>query len=203
MEIDFSKASVGQAYNLMISAIVPRPIAWVSTQSPEGKFNLAPFSYFNAVSSDPATLLFCITRQPDGSKKDTEVNIELTREFVVNIASESLVQAVNTTCAPYPYGVSEFEKAGVTPVASTLVKPPRVREALISMECKLYDSLQVGAEKNGGSIIIVGQILKMHIADEIYDGRGIDFTKLKPLSRLGGQDFGIGTKALTVPRAKI
>lgn len=178
--IDLSKLSTGEIYKLMISAIVPRPIAWVSTVSGDGKLNLAPFSYFNAVSSEPPTLLFCVTRKPDGSMKDTESNILETKEFVVNSSNEWNLDAINQSGAPYPHGVSEFEKVGVTPMPSTLVSAPRVKEAAVSMECRFHDSLQIGKGEVGSSLIIVGEIIAVHVRDDLLKDGEIDLKNTSP-----------------------
>lgn len=201
--IELSKLSVNEIYKLMISAIVPRPIAWVSTVDGKGKTNLAPFSYFNAVSSTPPSLLFCVTRKPDGSKKDTELNILETREFVVNSSNEWNLEMINESSAPYPHGVSEFEKVGATSAASSLIKAPRVKEAAVSMECKLLDTLQIGSGSVGSSIIIVGQIVAMHVRDDLLVNGEIDFEKYKPLSRLGGLLYGVETQAIEKPRGTL
>ncbi|MCM0606613.1 MAG: flavin reductase family protein [Xanthomonadaceae bacterium] len=201
--IEISKLNITEIYRLMISAIVPRPIAWVSTIDGTGQTNLAPFSYFNAVSSTPPSLLFCVTRKPDGSKKDTELNILETREFVVNSSNEWNLEMVNESSAPYPHGVSEFAKVGATPAASSLVKPPRVLQAGVSMECKLLDTLQVGQGNLGSSLIIVGQIVAMHVRDDLLINGEIDFEKYKPLSRLGGQLYGMNTASIEKPRGVV
>jgi flavin reductase (DIM6/NTAB) family NADH-FMN oxidoreductase RutF len=200
MELDASKLSPPEIYRLMISAVVPRPIAWISTQSPDGKSNLAPFSFFNAVSSDPPCLMFAVTRKPDGSAKDTERNLELTGECVVNIASESFLDAMNQTSAPYDYGVSEFEKAGVATAPSRVVRAPRVRDAVVSMECKLYKTLQIGEPQVGGSLLVVVRIVHLHVVDGALKDGMVDFGKLNPLSRLGGQDYGVKIQALEKKR---
>ena len=132
MIIDISKIDPHNRYKLMIGAIVPRPIAWVSTLNGDGTFNLAPFSYFTAVCTNPMTLLFCPQYYPDGRKKDTWGNIERLPEFVINITNEATKEPMNLTATTLPPGQSEFECAGVTPVASETISVPRVAEAPIS-----------------------------------------------------------------------
>ncbi|MBL7715354.1 MAG: flavin reductase family protein [Bdellovibrionales bacterium] len=200
-----SEMKAGSIYHLMISAVVPRPIAWVSTISPEGKGNLAPFSYFNAVSSDPATLVFSCAIKPDGNPKDTLINILKTKQFVVNVANVDLLAQVNQTSAEYPYGVNELEKVGLTPVASTLVKPSRVKEAPVQIECELYDTLKVGEGQPGSSTLVVGKILAIHVDPKILDpkdpkGMSIDEIALNPLTRLGGQKYGTLGKVIESQR---
>src|SRR5919205_2677504 len=128
MRIDPREHSARDVYRLMVGAIVPRPIAWVSTRAEDGTFNLAPFSFFTGVCEDPPTLCFSVLWRP-GAKKDTLRNVEASRVFVVNVVSEDLGQAMDLTAADVPPGVSEFELAGLTPVPGDLVSAPRVAEA--------------------------------------------------------------------------
>src|ERR1041385_6890840 len=136
-----------EIYRLMIDCIVPRPIAFVSTLSAEGVGNLAPFSFFNGVSSEPPTLVFSISRKRDGGKKDTLVNIESTPQFVVNLVTEPMAAPMHQTSADYPYGVDEMAKVGLTPVPSTRVRPPRVGESPVQMECELFSLHEIGPPK--------------------------------------------------------
>ncbi|MBI4051203.1 MAG: flavin reductase family protein, partial [Elusimicrobia bacterium] len=124
MELDPETLSLPDRYGLLISVIQPRPIAWVSTQGKNGSLNLAPFSFFTGITAKPMSLCFAPVRNREGKKKDTLVNVEETKQFVVNIATESTAEKMNQTSADYPYGVSEFEKAGLTAVPSLRVKPP-------------------------------------------------------------------------------
>jgi flavin reductase (DIM6/NTAB) family NADH-FMN oxidoreductase RutF len=137
MILDFTALEPKHAYNWMISTIVPRPIAWVSTISPEGRTNLAPYSFFQGVTANPPTLMFVPVNTRDGKKKDTVRNIEAVPEFVVNLTSFALAEKMNATAALLPYGESEFEAFGIAAAPSVLVKPPRVAEAGVSFECTL------------------------------------------------------------------
>jgi len=194
---------VPSIYRLMISAIVPRPIAWVSTIDAQGRTNLAPFSYFNAVASAPPCLMFSVAVNPDGSRKDTLLNIIETGQFVVNGATLPLMDQVNTTAAPFPRGVSEFEKAGLTPEPSQLVKPPRVREALLALECELMQTIAIGDGGVGSSTMVIGRILCLHAREDAVDERGaLKPEVLEPLARLGGQDYGILGGVITKARQK-
>lgn len=203
LELDLSKLDTTSVYKLVIGSVVPRPIAFVSTLSAEGHGNLAPFSYFNAVSSDPPCLMVSITRKNSGEKKDTLRNIEATGEFVVNIVSEWMVAPMNHCSAEYPYGVNEMEKVGLTPVPSVLIKPPRVAESAIQMECKLEKIVEIGEAKVGASSLVIGRIALMHVHEGAYDQGRIRPGFLKPISRLGGLSYGRTTDIFELPRPKV
>ncbi|NPA58043.1 MAG: flavin reductase family protein [Aquificae bacterium] len=193
MEINFSSLDPKQVYKLMTSTIVPRPIAWISTVSRDGIYNLAPFSYFAGISSNPPLVVVSIGRKPDGQKKDTWQNIEETGEFVINTVVEELVEQMNITAYPYEREVDEFKEAGLTPLPSTAVKPPRVGESPINLECKVHRILEIG--KMG---IIFGEILNSHIRDDILNEKGyVDTKKLKLVGRLGGADYCLITEENT------
>jgi flavin reductase (DIM6/NTAB) family NADH-FMN oxidoreductase RutF len=198
--LDLSVIDQATAYKLMVSSIAPRPIAFISTRNAAGVGNLAPFSFFNGVASDPATLMFAITRNGDGSKKDTLRNIEETKQFVVNSVEENIAEAMNQASALYPYGVDEMAKVGLTPLPSLKVAPPRVAESAIHFECELYDSLEVGEGGRGSSVIIVGRILMMHFSERVLlDGKFIP-EEFKPISRLGGPNYARLGKLFTLKR---
>ena len=165
-------------------SVVPRPIAWVSSVDGAGNANLAPFSYFNVVSSDPLTLVFSVGSKPDGSKKDTRRNVEATGEFVVNIVNEATAEAMNNSATTYDYGVSEFEMAGLTPLPGVKVKAPYVAEAPVSFECTLRQIVEVG-----GNGVIFGDVQLIHISDEVYDGNYVHIEKLRPIGRLAGNSY--------------
>ncbi|HWI65743.1 MAG TPA: flavin reductase family protein [Symbiobacteriaceae bacterium] len=191
------------AYRLMIGSIVPRPIAWVSTVSKEGVRNLAPFSFFTAVAAEPMTICFSpMRRGTDGARKDTLVNIEETGEFVVNIVSESLAEAMNRTSAEFPPEVDEFQVAGLTPIASTTVKPPRVGESLVAYECRLLQVVHVGEAKAGAGALVLGIVQRLYVADQALDpdhGR-IRLDVLQPIGRMAGMDYLRCTDRFTVDR---
>ncbi len=176
-------------YKLMTGAIVPRPIAFVASISAEGVRNLAPFSFFAGVSANPPVICFCpMVRGSDGKKKDTLRNIEAVREFVVNVVSEDLVQQMNLCSGEYPPEVDEFALSGLTPVASDLVKPPRVGEARISMECRLRQIIPVSDEPLGASVVL-GEIVRFHVHDELFDNFKIDPDRLGAIGRMGGPTY--------------
>jgi flavin reductase (DIM6/NTAB) family NADH-FMN oxidoreductase RutF len=188
--MDISRLPAQDAYRLLIGAIVPRPIAWVSTISASGITNLAPFSFFNGVCSNPPAVLFCPVTPADREAKDTLRNIRETRQFVVNIVTESNVAQANQTSAPYPPDVSEFTAVGLTPLPSVAVRPPRVAESPIQFECELMQIVQVGEPRPGSGNIVIGRLVYAHIAEEAWDAnRHIDIHKIKPVSRLAGNDY--------------
>jgi flavin reductase (DIM6/NTAB) family NADH-FMN oxidoreductase RutF len=189
MIIDPAGHEVRDIYKLMIGSIVPRPIAFVSSVAPDGIRNLAPFSFFTAVSANPPVVCFStLVRGADATQKDTLRNIEATGEFVVNVVSESFAEQMNICSADFPPGVDEFTESGLTPVASDLVKPPRVGESGISMECRLRQIVQVSTKALGGSLIL-GDILRLHIRDELFDNYRIDPDRLRAVGRMGGASY--------------
>lgn len=200
--LDPTQTDSKSVYKLIIGAIVPRPIAFISTLSPEGIGNLAPFSFFNGVSSNPPAIMVAITRKKGGEKKDTLRNIETTGQFVVNSVNEWLVEPMNQCSAEYPYGVDEMLKVGLTPLASVRVKPPRVQEAAVQLECELYKTLEVGDGSEGSSTIVVGRIVMAHIYDRAYADGKILIQELKPVSRLGGLSYGQVDGIFDLPRPK-
>jgi flavin reductase (DIM6/NTAB) family NADH-FMN oxidoreductase RutF len=177
-------------YKILIGSVVPRPIAWVSSVDTEGVRNLAPFSYFMAITHAPPTVAF--SSGPRGAetsgargKKDTLSNVEATREFVVNVVDDALAQQMNVTSGDYPADVDEFTQAGLAAAPSVKVKAPRVAAAPISMECRLVQVIPVG---NLPHHLIMGEIVHLHVRDDVYDpatGR-IDMHRLRPVGRLAG-----------------
>ncbi len=189
MLIDVASANYLDVYYLLVGIVTPRPIAWVTTVDPDGRVNLAPFSFFNAFSANPPVVVFSPTLRRDGSKKDTLRNVEATREFVLNAAAESLAEKMNLTSKELPHGQSEAELAGLTLVPSVKVKPPRVAETPVTMECKLQQIVNIGNGPIAGNLVI-GEILVMHIAEDVLDGNGkIDPYKLRTIARLGGDYY--------------
>lgn len=177
-------------HKLMIGSILPRPIAWVSTVDQDGRRNLAPFSYFNAVCANPPHVLFCPTvRSTDRGIKDTLRNVRETGEFVVNIVTESLAEAMNVSATEFPPEVDEFEAAGVTAQPSLRIKPPRVAESPLHYECRVAQIVELGEGIGAGSVVI-GEVLQLQVADELlYDNDHIDLTKLQPIGRLAGYSY--------------
>ena len=183
MQIDPEKTP-SAAYKILIGCVVPRPIAWVSSLSADGVLNLAPFSFFNAVCSNPPTVMFSAGSR-EGVAKDTVRNVRETGEYVINVVNDALAEQMNLTSGEYPPEVDEFALTGLTSAPSVKVKPPRVAEAPINMECRMTQIIPVGRD---GYYVVLGEIVHFHIADEVYDAatERIDMAKLKPLGRLAG-----------------
>lgn len=176
-------------YEWMITTILPRPIAWVSTVSPEGHTNLAPFSFFQAVCARPPTLLFCPANDRHGRPKDTLRNVEATGEFVVNLVSFALAEPMNATSASLPHGESEFERFQVMSAPALKVRPPRVAAAPVSFECRLDRIIHLGEGPIAGHIVI-GRIIHFHVQDAVLaaDGKP-DPRKLDLIGRAGRNDY--------------
>lgn len=191
MEITPADISINSMYKLITGTIVPRSIGWVSTVNVEGQPNLAPFSYFTAVCSRPPTILFCPgLRGPDASPKDTLHNVRATGEFVVNIVTEELVEAMNITATELPASVNEFELAGLTSAPSITVTPPRLAESPVNYECKVVEVVDIGDGGKGSGSVVIGEVLHLHVADEVIQpDYHIDIQTLKPVGRLTGPNY--------------
>jgi len=171
----------GGAYHFLNSVIGPRPISWISTVAPDGTFNVAPHSYTTVVSPSPPMVAFVSI-----GRKDTLRNVEESGEFVYNIGNGDLIERINRSAADFPRSVSEFEWAGLTPVPSELVKPPRVGEAPVAMEATVVDIYQVAGTEN---FMVIGQVRLIHLDESIsVDGR-VDATRLNPVGRLAGAQY--------------
>ncbi len=181
MILDPRSLSTPDVYRFLISAVVPRPIAFVSTIGADGGTNLAPFSYFNAVSSEPPLVTIAINDR-EHDPKDTLRNIRETREFVVNVVSESLLDAMVQTAGDWPRATSEFSAAGLTPAPSERVRPPYVAESPLQLECRLYREIALG-----NSFLVVGEVVLARVRDEVLSDGRVDPVKLAPVGRLGGE----------------
>ena len=177
-------------YKLLTGTVIPRPIGWVSTINAQGQRNLAPFSFFNAVGEDPPHVMFSTVRTPGNKNKDTLNNVLATGEFVVNLVTREVVEKMNTTSGGFPPEVDEFQVAGLTPVDSDLVKPPRVRESLVNFECRMVHHYFLEDHKNGGACVVIGRILMMHVHDSILmENARIDLDRYHPVARLAGANY--------------
>lgn len=200
MELNPKDLAPSDRYKLLIGSVVPRPIAFVSSQSPEGVVNLAPFSYFNAVGHIPLTLMFSISKKPDKTDKDTLRNVRPVSEggigeYVINLAVESYVQQVAEAAEPLPYGESEFDYLDLTPAPSQHVKPPRVAESPVAFECKTLQIVTVG-EFN----MVIGEVIHWFIKDELVDDRyRVDTQALAAVGRMAGYDFCYTRDCFTIP----
>jgi flavin reductase (DIM6/NTAB) family NADH-FMN oxidoreductase RutF len=204
---DPERETAGNLYKLMIGSIVPRPIAFVSTLSASGVPNLAPFSYFTAVGSDPPTVLFCPAfREADEERglpgtKDTLRNVLATREFVVNIVSEAIAEQMNQCSAQVPPEVDEFALSGLTPVASEVVKPARVGESPVHYECRLRQVIEI-SERPGGGTIVLGEVLRIHVREDLLHDYRIDPDGLRAIGRMGGPTYCRTGDRFDLPRPK-
>lgn len=193
--IDTSSLDVRTSHSLFTSCICPRPIAWVSSIDKLGKVNLSPFSYFNFFSTMPPILGFspCLSGR-DGQKKDTLLNIEEVPEVVVNIVTMELLDKMNITSGTFPRGINEFEKAGLTMLTSESVKPPRVMESPIQMECKVMKIVSLGDIPGSGNLVLC-EIIKVHLAKDILDESGnIDPLKVNFAARGGKNHYYLADK---------
>lgn len=200
MTLDFEKLPPRESYPWMINTITPRPIAWVSTVSADGRTNLAPFSFFQGVCASPPTLLFCGANDRNGNKKDTVRNVEAVPEFVVNIVPYALREPMNSTSAVLPPDESEFEKFAIESVPSQRVRPPRVAAAPAAFECRVDRIVRVGEGPLAGNIVI-GRILCLHVSEAVLgtDGK-IDPAKLDTIGRMGGELYSRTTERFAIPR---
>lgn len=199
MKVNPKEMSRLERYRLLISALVPRPIAFVSTVSKEGILNAAPFSFFAGISSTPPLLGVSISKRK-GIKKDTVRNIEHTGDFVVNIVSEAIAEPMNISSGDFPPEVDEFKKAGLTPAPSEMITSPRIAEAPINFECKVYDRYEI---RNSENTLIIGEILLMHIIDDLWSAGEVDPLQLKAVGRLGISQYCTTTDVFQMIRPKI
>ena len=187
IEVDPANTPLPQLHQFLLGSVSPRPICFASTIDLEGRPNLAPFSFFNVVSANPPVIVFSPNNSGrDGTPKQTFLNAKAVPEVVVNVVSYAMVEQMNIAAAPWEHGVSEFEKAGFTPVASDLVKPFRVAESPVQIECKVIDIKEFG-DGGGSGKLIMAQVVKMHVKEEVLgeDGK-IDPFKMNLVGRMGG-----------------
>jgi flavin reductase (DIM6/NTAB) family NADH-FMN oxidoreductase RutF len=209
--MDVSPPELGhrEVYNVLLNAVAPRPIAWVSTLSASGQSNLAPFSFFNVVCANPPMLGFAPSmrapKKPDpatGEPKDTLRNIRETKEFVVNVVTYELAEAMNLTSGDYDPTISEFEVAKLATAASKLVRPLRVADSPVSFECKLHQILDFNPCFDGGSLVI-GEIVSIHINDQHLKQGRLDRNSLDLIGRMGGPQYTRTTQRFEMVRPKV
>lgn len=205
MEIDPKTLEVADRYKLMIGGIVPRPIALVSSMSVSGAHNLAPFSFFAGVSSNPMTLLFCPANKPDGSEKDTLRNVLPVAEggrgeFVVNIVSHSFAHRMSACAEELPYGESEFDLSGLTMRRSAKIAPPGVAESLLSFECVTQRVIRLNPGMPAGGNIVLGEVVWIHAGDGLLNERHhVDPALLDAVGRMGGMSYSTTRDRLEIP----
>jgi flavin reductase (DIM6/NTAB) family NADH-FMN oxidoreductase RutF len=179
LQIDPFTHSTADNYKLLTNLVVPRPIAWVTSQNQDGVINLAPFSFFNAIGADPLYLIISVGKNDAGEPKDTARNIQASGEFVVNMVTEELFDAMNLSAADFPAQESELEAANLHAAPSLRIKTPRLAEAQVSLECRLHSAQPLGA-----NTLIIGEVVMFHIADQLIGPR-LHIENFAPLGRLG------------------
>lgn len=198
--------STKQLHAYLLGSIAPRPICFASTVDQDGNPNLSPFSFFNVFGSKPPIVVFSPARRVrDNTIKHTLENVKATGEVVINVVSYSMVQQMSLSSCEYPKGVNEFEKSGFTPVAATLVKPFRVKEAPVSLECKLLQIIETGQE-GGAANLIICEVLRMHIDDAVLDDeQQIDPHKIDLVARMGKDYYcrASGDAVFEVPKPNL
>jgi flavin reductase (DIM6/NTAB) family NADH-FMN oxidoreductase RutF len=214
MDLDPDDLAPQDRYKLMIGCIVPRPIAFVSTVSPDGRPNLAPFSFFNGVGSNPMMVVFCPANRADGSEKDTLRNCKPvaeggTGQFVVNVAVEAYERGVAAAAEPLPYGESEFDLVGLTPAPSARVRPPRVAESPVCLECETVQVVRTNPGVPGGGNAVFGRIVHVFVRDDLVNARlHVDPHRMAAIGRMGGLGYTrtrdrfempMGLEALEIP----
>ncbi len=185
MEINPQDISKKERYKLLSASILPRPIAFVSTRSGAGVANLAPFSFFTGVTSDPPTLCFAPNRNSDGTKKDTLINIEETGQFAVHVVSEEIMQAMSKSAANFPPEVDEFKEVGLSEAKAAVIDVPRIKEAKICMECKLLQTVPVAHD----GFLVIGEVVHFYFANGIFNDGYIDADALNIVGRWAGYDY--------------
>jgi flavin reductase (DIM6/NTAB) family NADH-FMN oxidoreductase RutF len=197
MIVDPRTVPAAAMYRVLIGVVVPRPIAFVSTVSPDGRHNVSPFSFFNALSSEPPLIGIAINRRGK-ELKDTLRNIHDTGDFVVNIVHEELGVRMVQTSGDWPEDTSEFDVAGLTPTPSDRVKSPRVAESYVHLECRLDREIELGT-----TTLVVGEVVLAHVSDEVLTDGRVDITKLHPVGRLGGDEYAVIRHVVHMPRPKV
>jgi flavin reductase (DIM6/NTAB) family NADH-FMN oxidoreductase RutF len=201
--LDPASLDITASYKLLVGTIIPRPIAFITTLCVNGQVNAAPFSTFNLVTAKPMTIVFTIAIKSDGTKKDTLLNIERTREFVVNSAGVWLVEALNHCSGEFAYGVSELEQVGLTTLPSEVVAPPRIRESAVHMECRVHSLVDVGGGAPGSATVIIGEVVRYHIHKAAYEQGKISASELQPVARLAGLQYGLIGDVFELSRPKV
>ncbi len=198
MHFDFSAMPAADRYRLMASAITPRPIAWVTSQSAMGARNAAPYSFFNMMGAAPPIVVIGMMRRPDGTHKDSANNVLESGEFVVNLVGESDALAMNLTCIDAPPEIDEITLAGLETAPSIVIAPPRIATAPVAMECRVHQILEIGT-----TTLVIGEVLHFHVRDEFYDPatRRIDTPAMHLIGRVhGGGWYARGTDLFELER---
>ncbi|RAH36474.1 flavin reductase family protein [Halomonas sp. SL1] len=188
-------------YRLFSGAIAPRPIAWVATVDAEGRANLAPFSFFNVASVNPPVLAFSPLLNGEGKAKDTLHNLDEVGECVIHVGSEALAEALNATSASLPRGEDEFDHAGLTKAPMGELRVPRIAESPIAFGCRLREVIRFGDSPLAGNLVLA-EVVAVHAAPEVWDGRHVDIETLRPVGRMAGSDYSRTTDLFALERPK-
>ena len=196
--------ALGLAFNPFKAVVAPRPIGWITTVDRTGVVNLAPYSFFNAVSSDPPMVFYGAngTHGADGGEKDSLRNVRETGEFVCNLVTSALCGQMNDTATPAPHGIDEMQAVGLAQLPSRMVKPPRVAASPAHLECKLHQFVELPVDPQSGkrNVMVIGHVVAIHIDDAlIVDGR-FDTARAQPAARLGYLDYAVVTQAFEIKR---
>lgn len=190
MQYNTKETDPSVLYKLLTGTIIPRPIGWISTIDAKGINNLAPFSYFNMVSSDPPCVMFS-TRRENNTNKDTLNNVLENKQFVVNLVTENVVEQMNLTSESVGAEIDEFQLANLTPIDSVAVLPKRVKESVVHFECEMIHHYFIDNDSNGGACVVIGKIITMHIDDSILmENNRINLETYTPIARLAGSNYG-------------
>lgn len=193
----------GLGHNPWNALIGPRPIGWVSTIDAKGSVNLAPFSYFNAIAADPPMLMYAPNARSTGEPKDSYLNVLEVPEFVAHAVTYDLRDAMNLTSFEFPRGVDEMKEAGLTAVPSTNVRPPRIAEAPIAIECEVFQTLELPAGSDGrASHLVLGRAVGIHIDDRYLREGKVDTAALRLIARLGYFDYAVTERVFALARPK-
>ncbi|MFL1452984.1 flavin reductase family protein [Marinobacter sp. GN3S48] len=203
MLIDFDGMAPQNIYHILTQTVIPRPVAWVLSENPDGDYNLAPFSFFTPITSNPPLLMFSVGKKPtDGAFKDTRVNIEQRKRFVVHIAHRELASAMTETSRTMPHGESELVNTDLELTNFEGSELPRLKDCRVAMACELYDIKEIGPTPQ---TLVFGKILSVYVADEAarHDDKGrlvFDAAAIDPIGRLGGSEYVTFGEVLKIPR---
>jgi flavin reductase (DIM6/NTAB) family NADH-FMN oxidoreductase RutF len=194
----------GLSFNPFKAIVAPRPIGWITTQDRDGAVNLAPFSFFNAIASDPPMVVYGAngTHEAGGGEKDSLRNVRETGEFVCNLATWELRSAMNLSSTPAPHGVDEMQAVGIATAPSRLVKPPRVAASPAHLECKLHQLVELPVDPRNGqrNVMVIGRVIGIHIDDAFVTNGRFDTARAQPIARLGYNDYAVVTEAFEMKR---
>jgi flavin reductase (DIM6/NTAB) family NADH-FMN oxidoreductase RutF len=198
---DFADLTPRERYKLLIGTVVPRPIAWVTTLDAEGRVNAAPYSFFNCLSHDPPLIALGVENWADLRMKDTTANIRTTGEFVVNIVSDALAEAMNVTAVPFAPDVDEVAVAGLATAPGRVVRAPRIAEAPVALECRKFLALSIGRARE----IVLGEVVAIQIRDDLVDPASlhVDWTRLDAIGRLGGHGYARTRETFELPTMSV